>query len=146
MSAPVRRSRPSEHYSHRRSIGYSRDPKLGPDNQGGNRWKPRSQVLITATELASLIQSGDPVTILDVRWRLDTPDGRPRTWTATFPARCMCRWTTTSATTPLPGGAAPLPAGASLQEALRRWGVREGGRSWCTTIGIEPVRGGPGGC
>ncbi|HEV7359986.1 MAG TPA: sulfurtransferase, partial [Mycobacterium sp.] len=31
----------------------------------------RDQVLITATELADLIEAGDPLTILDVRWRLD---------------------------------------------------------------------------
>ncbi len=36
----------------------------------------RDQVLITATELADLIEAGDPLTILDVRWRLDEPDGR----------------------------------------------------------------------
>lgn len=35
----------------------------------------RGQVLITAAELAGMIQAGDPVSILDVRWRLDEPDG-----------------------------------------------------------------------
>ena len=33
-------------------------------------------MLIAAAELADLIDAGDPVTILDVRWRLDEPDGR----------------------------------------------------------------------
>ncbi|MGH3544073.1 MAG: sulfurtransferase, partial [Mycobacterium sp.] len=36
----------------------------------------RAEVLITAAELADLIRAGDPVTILDVRWQLDKPDGR----------------------------------------------------------------------
>jgi len=36
----------------------------------------RDQVLITATELAAHIEAGDPLAILDVRWRLDDPDGR----------------------------------------------------------------------
>ena len=36
----------------------------------------RCQVLITAAELSRLIDAGDPVTILDVRWRLDEPDGQ----------------------------------------------------------------------
>ena len=36
----------------------------------------RDQVLITATELAGIIAAGDPVTVLDVRWRVDDPDGR----------------------------------------------------------------------
>ena len=37
----------------------------------------RDQVLITVTELAAAIDAGDPLSILDVRWRVDEPDGRP---------------------------------------------------------------------
>jgi thiosulfate/3-mercaptopyruvate sulfurtransferase len=33
-------------------------------------------VLITANELADLIQAQAPVRVLDVRWRLDRPDGK----------------------------------------------------------------------
>ena len=35
----------------------------------------RSEVLVTATELAQLIASGAPPAILDVRWQLTQPDG-----------------------------------------------------------------------
>src|ERR1700740_3296476 len=41
------------------------------ESEGG-----RDQGLVTGTELADLIQAGDPLTVLDVRWRLDEPDGR----------------------------------------------------------------------
>jgi hypothetical protein len=34
-----------------------------------------AKVLITAADLNDLIRAGHPVTILDVRWRLDQPDG-----------------------------------------------------------------------
>ena len=33
--------------------------------------------LISPTELADLIRGGTPPRILDVRWRLDRPEGRP---------------------------------------------------------------------
>ena len=36
----------------------------------------RSDILVTATELADLITSGQPVSVLDVRWELAEPDGR----------------------------------------------------------------------
>lgn len=37
---------------------------------------PRSKVLITPAELTELLRAGDRVTILDVRWSLEAPDGR----------------------------------------------------------------------
>ena len=36
----------------------------------------RADVFITATELARLLDAGEPVTLLDVRWTLAEPDGR----------------------------------------------------------------------
>ncbi|EUA26932.1 rhodanese-like domain protein [Mycobacterium intracellulare] len=36
----------------------------------------RDRVLISATELAGVIETGDPVSVLDVRWRIDETDGR----------------------------------------------------------------------
>ncbi len=36
-----------------------------------------SHILITADELADLIAADPTVRVLDVRWRLDRPDGRP---------------------------------------------------------------------
>jgi thiosulfate/3-mercaptopyruvate sulfurtransferase len=34
-------------------------------------------LLISPSELAALLTSGDPVRVLDGRWRLDRPEGRP---------------------------------------------------------------------
>lgn len=50
----------------------------------------RGQVLITAAELAGMIQAGDPVSILDVRWRLDEPDGMRPTYRVTCRERYLC--------------------------------------------------------
>jgi hypothetical protein len=61
------------------SVDHIADASVG-DNVGGQKegdsLDTRAQVLVTIAQLADLIQAGDPVTILDVRWRLDQPDGR----------------------------------------------------------------------
>jgi thiosulfate/3-mercaptopyruvate sulfurtransferase len=87
--------------------------------------QPRTQVLITPTELTNLIQSGVPVTVLDVRWRLDEPDGCPAYLTGHIPGAVyvsledeLSDHTTTGR------GRHPLPSGPKLQRAARRWGVR----------------------
>ena len=36
----------------------------------------RADVFVTAAELSEMIAGGRPVSVLDVRWRLDAPDGR----------------------------------------------------------------------
>ena len=51
----------------------------------------RDSVLIGAGELSEL---GSTPAILDVRWRLDEPDGRPPTGRVTSPVRCTSRWRT----------------------------------------------------
>src|ERR1700754_128145 len=49
-----------------------------PDSLGGTIGAvSRDDVLITATELAELLAAGEPLTVLDVRWQLAEPDGRP---------------------------------------------------------------------
>lgn len=48
----------------------------------------RGQVLITAAELAGMIQAGDPVSILDVRWRNLT--GMRPTYRVTCRERYLC--------------------------------------------------------
>jgi thiosulfate/3-mercaptopyruvate sulfurtransferase len=86
----------------------------------------RDQVLITATELADLIEAGDPLTILDVRWRLDEPDGR-----AAFEEGHLAGAVYVSLDEELSDhavtgrGRHPLPSGRSLEAAARRWGVQQ---------------------
>lgn len=86
----------------------------------------RDEVLITAAELARLIESGQPVTILDVRWRLDTPDGRPAYLQGHIPGAVYVSLDDDLSDHSVTGrGRHPLPSGGRLQDALRRWGVRE---------------------
>lgn len=85
----------------------------------------RDHVLITAAGLAGLIQSGEPVTILDVRWRLDAPDGHPAYLDGHLPGAVYVSLDDDLSDHTVTGrGRHPLPSGARLQEALRRWGVR----------------------
>lgn len=86
---------------------------------------PRDKVLITATELAALLLAGEPVTILDIRWSLDAPDGRQAYLRGHLPGAVyvsledeLCDHTVTGR------GRHPLPTGRNLEAAARRWGVR----------------------
>jgi thiosulfate/3-mercaptopyruvate sulfurtransferase len=84
------------------------------------------RVLITATELAALIQAGDPVTILDVRWRLDEPDGRAAYLQGHLPGAVYVSLEDDLSDHTITGrGRHPLPSGRSLQAAARRWGIRQ---------------------
>ncbi|OBA82438.1 thiosulfate sulfurtransferase [Mycobacterium sp. 1164966.3] len=86
----------------------------------------RSQVLITAAELAGLIQSGDPVTVLDVRWRLDEPDGRSAYLDGHIPGAVYVSLEDELSDHTITGrGRHPLPSGPNVQAAARRWGVRQ---------------------
>lgn len=85
----------------------------------------RDHVLISAPELARLIDSAEPVTILDVRWRLDVPDGRPPYLDGHLPGAVYVSLEDDLSDHAAEGrGRHPLPSGTRLQEALRRWGVR----------------------
>jgi thiosulfate/3-mercaptopyruvate sulfurtransferase len=89
---------------------------------------PRAQVLITAAELAGLIQNGDPITILDVRWRLDEPDGRAAYLDGHLPGAVYVSLEEELSDHTITGrGRHPLPSGGSLQAAARRWGIRQDG-------------------
>ncbi|OBG61978.1 MULTISPECIES: sulfurtransferase [unclassified Mycobacterium] len=88
--------------------------------------EPRDQVLITATELAGLIESGAPVAIVDVRWRLDEPDGRPAYLEGHLPGAVYASLEDELSDHSVAGrGRHPLPSGSNLQAAARRWGVRQ---------------------
>jgi thiosulfate/3-mercaptopyruvate sulfurtransferase len=86
----------------------------------------RDQVLITATELADLIGAGDPLTILDVRWRLDEPDGRAAYEEGHLPGAVYVSLDEELSDHAVTGrGRHPLPSGRSLEAAARRWGIQQ---------------------
>ncbi|OBH88481.1 sulfurtransferase [Mycobacterium sp. E2989] len=86
----------------------------------------RDQVLITAAALANLIEAGEPLTILDVRWRLDEPDGRPAYLQGHIPGAVYASLEDELSDHAVAGrGRHPLPSGSDLQAAARRWGVRQ---------------------
>jgi thiosulfate/3-mercaptopyruvate sulfurtransferase len=114
-------------------------------------------VLITAAELADLLDAGDPVTILDVRWRLDEPDGHPTYLQGHLPGAVYVSLDDELSDHAIAGrGRHPLPSGRSLEAAARRWGVQAGvptvvyddwnragsARAWwvLTAAGIADVR------
>jgi thiosulfate/3-mercaptopyruvate sulfurtransferase len=87
----------------------------------------RARVLITIAELADLINSGDPVTILDVRWRLDAPDGRAAYLQGHIPDAVYVSLDDELTEHAVTGrGRHPLPSGRSVEASARRWGIRQG--------------------
>jgi thiosulfate/3-mercaptopyruvate sulfurtransferase len=86
---------------------------------------PRAQVLITAAELAGLVQAGEPLSILDVRWRLDEPDGRAAYLQGHLPGAVYASLEEELSDHTVTGrGRHPLPSGRNLQAAARRWGIQ----------------------
>ncbi|KUI36728.1 sulfurtransferase [Mycobacterium sp. GA-2829] len=117
----------------------------------------RADVLITAAELAAHLASGQPVTVLDVRWQLGRPDGRDAHADGHVPGAVYVPLEDELSDHTVCGrGRHPLPPGAALQAAARRWGMRDGvptvvyddwnragsARAWwvLTAAGIEGVR------
>ncbi|MFL0180627.1 MULTISPECIES: sulfurtransferase [unclassified Mycobacterium] len=118
---------------------------------------PRSKVLITAAELTELLRAGDPVTLLDVRWSLEAPDGHQAYLHGHLPGAVYVSLEDELSDHTVPGrGRHPLPTGRNLEAAARRWGVRRNqpvvvyddwnraasGRLWwlLTTSGVADVR------
>lgn len=118
---------------------------------------PRNKVLITATELAEFLRAGDPVTVLDVRWSLEAPDGHQAYLRGHLPGAVYVSLEDELSDHTVPGrGRHPLPTGRNLEAAARRWGVRRNrpvvvyddwnraasGRLWwlLTTAGVADVR------
>lgn len=65
--------------------------------------------------------------VLDVRWSLAEPDGRPAFREAHVPGSVFVDLETELAAPPSPaGGRHPLPAEADFTVAMRRWGLRDG--------------------
>ena len=83
--------------------------------------------LITVEELSDLLTSAQPVRVLDVRYRLDRPDGRPAYRAGHVPGAVYVDLDHELAHIDRPeDGRHPLPALDELQTAARRWGLRDG--------------------
>ncbi|MEV4776458.1 sulfurtransferase [Microbacterium sp. LWH12-1.2] len=82
---------------------------------------------LSVEELTALLAQGAPVRLIDVRWRLDRPDGRADYLAGHIPGAVYVPLDTELSTHGRADeGRHPLPSTATLQEAARRWGVREG--------------------
>lgn len=87
----------------------------------------RADVLITAVELRDVLQRGERPALLDVRWRLDQPDGRAAYVAGHIPGAVYVSLEDELSDHSVRGrGRHPLPSGARLQDSARRWGVRSG--------------------
>ncbi|HEX6359053.1 sulfurtransferase [Actinophytocola sp.] len=81
-------------------------------------------VTVSVPELRARI---DDVRLLDVRWRLGSPDGRPAHAAGHIPGTVYVDLESTLSARPGPGdGRHPLPDRAALQDAVRRWGINDG--------------------
>ncbi|MDR6167222.1 thiosulfate/3-mercaptopyruvate sulfurtransferase [Microbacterium paludicola] len=91
-----------------------------------------SSILTTAAELhtalvAGRYPDGGPVRVLDVRWWLDRPDGRPAFRAGHIPgARYADLDTQLAEHGEPPQGRHPLPSPETLQAAVRDWGIDGG--------------------
>jgi len=80
--------------------------------------------LITPADLASRIASGAAVRLLDVRWRLDSPEGRVAYVSGHLPGAVYVDLESELAQRGRPElGRYPLPALEDLERAVRRWGI-----------------------
>lgn len=83
--------------------------------------------LVTAAELAALLDSDRPPIVLDVRWRLDAPDGREAFAAGHIPSAQYVSLDDDLAAHGAPtDGRHPLPAPEAFAETVRRWGVSAG--------------------
>ena len=84
-------------------------------------------LLITPIELAELQAGGAPVRLLDVRWRLDRPEGRPDYLAGHLPGAVYVDLDHELSRRGDPSeGRHPLPARADLEAAAQRWGISPG--------------------
>ncbi len=84
-------------------------------------------ILITADELADELTSTSPPVVLDVRWRLDRPDGRSDYLAGHIPGAVFVDLDQELAEHGAPtDGRHPLPSIENLQRAARGWGLHGG--------------------
>lgn len=117
----------------------------------------RADVFVTAAELRQLIEAGDPVAVLDVRWTLVEPDGTDAYLAGHVPGAVYVSLDDELSDHGVVGrGRHPLPSGRNLEASARRWGLRScvpvvvyddwnragSGRAWwvLTAAGIPDVR------
>ncbi len=81
--------------------------------------------VISTSELADLLDSEHPPTVLDVRWRLGGPSGRESYREAHVPGAVFLDIDADLASEPGPRGRHPLPDPGTLQRTLRAAGVSE---------------------
>ncbi|MFH8251903.1 sulfurtransferase [Microbacterium sp. B2969] len=83
--------------------------------------------LIAPRALHTELASGRPVRMLDVRWRLDVPEGRPAYVSAHLPEAVYVNLERELAKPGYPEeGRYPLPDLADLEQSARRWGIDDG--------------------
>ncbi|TDS83043.1 sulfurtransferase [Nesterenkonia aurantiaca] len=83
------------------------------------------EVSITVEELRALQRTGAPLTLLDVRWRQDRPEGLPEYLAGHIPGAVFVdlEYELSAPDRPAGDGAHPLPDPAAFQESVRRWGI-----------------------
>lgn len=87
----------------------------------------RDRVLISVPELRRALGGERPPAVLDVRWRLDQPDGHDSYLSGHIPGAVYVSLDDDLSDHTIVGrGRHPLPTGAAVQSAARRWGIREG--------------------
>ena len=90
------------------------------------------EILTTPTDLRAALDAGafpdgGPVRVLDVRWRLDRPDGRPEYLAGHIPGAQYVDLDHDLAEHGAPtDGRHPVPSIETLQAAARRWGIDAG--------------------
>lgn len=83
--------------------------------------------LISASDLNERLKGGGGIRLLDVRYRLDKPDGRADHVAAHLPGAVYVDMDSELATHGAPTeGRHPLPSRETLQDAARRWGLDDG--------------------
>lgn len=84
--------------------------------------------LVTAEDLQAMLDSGQPLTVLDVRWSLEGPDGHQQFGGGHVPGAVYVDLERELSEPRLPAdqGRHPLPRLDTLQSAARRWGLDAG--------------------
>lgn len=99
----------------------------GPGRPDPSGDEARARVIVTAEALSQELARGEAVALLDVRWTLAAPDGRPAFVTGHLPGAVFVDLGTELASPPSPEqGRHPLPTLEDLRASARRWGLRAG--------------------
>jgi len=98
-----------------------------PEDGRGGEHDTMPSPLLSPAELLALTRDGRSLRILDVRWRLDEPEGRPAYLDGHLPGAVYVDLERELARRGDPSeGRHPLPLRDQLQAAARRWGIHDG--------------------